>query len=628
MTFKRRVLGALGKGTLLQLGRGFELPVKSRMAVEELADALARSKRARLDAILPALSREELKAACEAAGLPSDGRERQLLQDRLLGAAAGGDAEADGGGPGVPPDPAGGAASYEYPSAKLAARPEIGVEAQFKQRRQPKTYRYDPSLSPALDFDGQNAARERGEELLRNVQDARTLDEAKRAAAELARLGRPFLNWAGRAERLSFDVPTLPLFVHERLSTKAILETVGAHKRDKQVSMLDLFGDPQRPVADQVLRAYEHADPWVNRMILGDALVVMNSLLEYEGLCGQVQMIYLDPPYGVKFGSNFQPFVRKRDVTHGDDDDLIREPETVQAYRDTWELGLHSYLTYLRDRLLVARDLLSSSGSIFVQISDENLHHVRELMDEIFDPRNFCSVITYAKTTTTTGDDLSVVNDYLIWYCKDRDLAKRRKLFKTKRPGEAGGTGYTKALLQDGTVQPLASFPDGLPPGARIFATDNLTSSKPPGDFPVEVGGRTWRPNRGYWKTGPDGMRRLVAAGRVLPGKNTLSYVRFLDDFPCFEVNNIWTDTVGQNQFGAAGKVYAVQTANIAVQRCLLMTTEPGDLVLDPDLWFGHDGLRCREVGSSLDHHRRLARAPGSRSAASSYRDLPLVRAA
>ena len=186
-------------------------------------------------------------------------------------------------------------------------------------------------------------------------------------------------------------MPTLPLFVHERLSTKAIIETLKGHKRDKQIDMFSLFGDPQHSITDQVLRAYEYRDKWVNRMILGDSLVVMNSLLHYEGLGGQVQMIYMDPPYGVKFGSNFQPFVRKRDVKHNDDEDMTREPEMVQAYRDTWELGLHSYLTYMRDRLLLARDLLAPSGSIFVQISDENLHHVREVMDEVFGAENFCA---------------------------------------------------------------------------------------------------------------------------------------------------------------------------------------------------------------------------------------------
>src|SRR5438046_1364357 len=205
----------------------------------------------------------------------------------------------------------------------------------------------------------------------------------------------------------------MPLFIHERLSTKAILETLKGHRRDKQTDMFDLFGDPRHSIVDQTLKAYEYQDKWVNRMVLGDSLVVMNSLLRYEGLSGQVQMIYMDPPYGVRFGSNFQPFIRKRDVSHNDDEDMTREPEMVQAYRDTWELGLHSYLTYLRDRLLLARELLTPSGSIFVQISDENLHHVRELMDDVFGSENFVAIIPFRKKTMPLGArHLESVTDY------------------------------------------------------------------------------------------------------------------------------------------------------------------------------------------------------------------------
>jgi adenine-specific DNA-methyltransferase len=474
--------------------------------------------------------------------------------------------------------------NYWHPESESLMRPDVGTQAQFKKKLPPKKYRYDDSLSPSLEWDGQNPARERGEALIREILDAKSIEDAKAAASKLKAISKPFLNWAGKAERLSFEVPTLPLFVHERLSTKAILETLKGHRRDKQVDMFDLFGDPQHPIHEQVLRAYEHKDKWVNRMILGDSLVVMNSLLQYEGLGGQVQMIYIDPPYGVKFGSNFQPFVRKRDVVHNEDDDMTREPEMVQAYRDTWELGLHSYFTYLRDRFLLARELLNPRGSIFVQISDENLHHVRELMDEIFGAQNFSAVITYAKTTSTTGDDLSVVNDYILWYFRDveRDPIVRM-LYKVKKPGEAGGSGYTRVLLPDGILDSLAKYEEsGLPEGARICTTGDLTSSKPPGDFPVTFGGKVWRPTKGYWKTGEEGMRQLIAAKRIAAGRTTLSYIRLLEDFPFFELNNIWTDTVGQNQFGSGGKVYAVQTANIAVQRCLLMTTDPGDLVLDP----------------------------------------------
>jgi adenine-specific DNA-methyltransferase len=276
------------------------------------------------------------------------------------------------------------AEAYRHVTAESPSRPDVGTQPQFRKKKPPATYRYDSSLSPALDWDGQNAAREQGEAAIREILDidpaaleeaedlqqawlaGRTaIAKAKDAAARLQHLGQPFLNWAGKAERLSFEVPTLPLFVHERRSTKAIVETLRSHeKRSSQADMFELFGDPRRSIADQVLRAYEYRDRWVNRLILGDSLVVMNSLLHYEGLGGQVQMIYIDPPYGVKFGSNFQPFVRKRDVSHNDDEDMTREPEMVKAYRDTWELGLHSYLTYLRDRLLLARDLLHSSGSV------------------------------------------------------------------------------------------------------------------------------------------------------------------------------------------------------------------------------------------------------------------------
>ena len=218
---------------------------------------------------------------------------------------------------------------------------------------------------------------------------AGSLDDAEERGREAQGAFEAVPNWAGKAERLSFDVPTLPLFVHERLSTKAISRRSTAQDATSRRTMFDLFGDPQHSIDRPGASRLRAPDKWVNRLILGDSLVVMNSLLHYEGLGGQVQMIYIDPPYGVKFGSNFQPFVRKRDVTHNDDEDLTREPEMVQAYRDTWELGLHSYLTYMRDRLLLARELLTPSGSVFVQISDENLHHVRELMDEVFGAENF-----------------------------------------------------------------------------------------------------------------------------------------------------------------------------------------------------------------------------------------------
>ncbi|HYU78757.1 MAG TPA: DNA methyltransferase, partial [Vicinamibacterales bacterium] len=332
-------------------------------------------------------------------------------------------------------------------------RPEVGTQPQFRKKKTPVTYRYDSSLSPALDWDGSNDARELGEWLLRIAEEAAALDpphvlpapaefksaddrvlvtvrSLHEAIDQLKRLGRPFLNWTGKSERLSFDVPTLPLFVHERLSTQAIVQTLVGHKADKQADFWELLGDPRHSITDQILKAYEYPDKWVNRLVLGDSLVVMNSLLHYERLGGQVQMIYIDPPYGVKFGSNFQPFVRKRDVAHNDDEDFTREPEMVKAYRDTWELGLHSYLTYMRDRLLLARELLTSSGSVFVQISDENIHHVKELLDEIFGQDNFLGVISFAKTSGLASvERLPTACDYLLWYGRDKERTKFRPLF-------------------------------------------------------------------------------------------------------------------------------------------------------------------------------------------------------
>ncbi|MEX5215491.1 MAG: site-specific DNA-methyltransferase [Nitrospiraceae bacterium] len=493
-------------------------------------------------------------------------------------------------------------APYQHTEAKSLMRPEVGTQAQFKKKKPSKTYRYDSSLSPALDWDAKNPAREQGEALLKQVLDAKSLDEAKAAASKLKSLSKPFLNWAGKAERLSFDVPTLPLFIHERLSTKAIIETLAGHKTDKQEDMFALFGDPQHSITDQVLKAYEYQDNWTNRMVLGDSLVVMNSLLHYEGLGGQVQMIYMDPPYGVKFGSNFQPFVRKRDVSHNDDEDMTREPEMVQAYRDTWELGLHSYLTYLRDRLLLARDLLTPSGSIFVQISDENLHHVREVMDEVFGAENSCSVISFAKTSGFSPTLLSNVSDFLLWYAKDINHVKYRQQFLPKLAGEEGATQYTWVESFDRkTCRPMsdeevANLTETIRQ-FRIFAHGDLSAQGISGNTePFEWKGETFKvPNNCHWKTTTNGLRNLAKENRLMALGNSLRYKRYLGDFPVFPISNIWTDT-SVSGFSDK-KLYVVQTNPLVIQRCILMTTDPGDLVLDPTCGSGTTAYVAEQWG-------------------------------
>ena len=515
------------------------------------------------------------------------------------------------------------AEAYTHP-IDHPSRPDVGVQPEFERtqpKKPPTTYRYDKSLDPQLSWDT-NADRERGEALLAQVIESTDLAErpettqqerqgalvrARTAARELASMSRPFLDWAGKAEEADLQVATLPLYVHERLSTRAVLNSVRGMKRTK-FQARSLFGDPQLDIADRV-GAYEHPGPWTNRMILGDSLLVMNSLLQYEGLGGKVQMIYVDPPYGVKFGSNFQPFIRKREVKHGDDADLSREPEMVQAYRDTWELGLHSYLTYLRDRLAVARELLHPTGSIFVQISDENLHHVREVLGEVFGTNNAVGIITFAKTSGATSELMPAVTDYLLWYAKDRERVKYRQLYLEKTPGAGGGSAYTRVELPDGRRRPMTAAeqanPVDLPSGSRIYRLDNLTSQsmgREKGEgaaswFPVELAGNTYRPTmQSRWKTNEAGMERLQAAQRLeATGGGGLYYVRYVDDFPVFPLNNNWSDT-GIAGF-ASNKLYVVETNTKVVQRCLLMTTDPGDLVLDPTCGSGTTGYVAEQWG-------------------------------
>jgi adenine-specific DNA-methyltransferase len=504
---------------------------------------------------------------------------------------------------------------------EAAARPEAGAAPRFKATKASATYRYDNSLSPALDWD-QQPAREVAAWLLAQIEAAAalpgqtfperqvltgadgkplvTVAGLQDALAQLKAMQKPFLNWAGKAERLSFDVPTLPLFIHERLSTEAIIKTLEGHRKaPTQSDLLSLFADEQMPMAKQV-DAYAYRNGWVNRMVLGDSLAVMNSLLRYEGLGGQVQMIYMDPPYGVKFGSNFQPFVRKRgSPSDNDDPHLSREPEIVQAYRDTWQFGLHSYLTYLRDRIFVAKDLLAPSGSIFVQIGDDNLHLVRSVMDEVFGQDNFCALISFKTTGGQSSALISSSYDHLVWYARDREQAKARFSTPTipKVGGADDGSGqyvFVEPVDESADPRPLSDEEleaGGVPAGMRLLAHDTLYSQGGPSD--PEERFFTWRgrrfecPANTHWKPGvkSGGMQRLADANRLMLIGNTLRYKRYVEDNPVYEVDNVWDDTVISG-FGRK-KQYVVETSTKVVERCLLMTTRPGDIVLDPTLGSG-----------------------------------------
>lgn len=417
----------------------------------------------------------------------------------------------------------------------------------------------------------------------------------------------PQLVWAGKAERTSFEVPTVSLHVHERIDPLTIVDAVRTGADAPEFVQGSLFEQPvENPPLRQALDFYRHPHNWTNRLIAGDSLLVMSSLLEKEGLAGQVQMVYLDPPYGVKYASNFQPFVSRRDVKDGKDDDLTQEPEMVRAFRDTWELGIHSYLSYLRDRLLLARELLSETGSCFVQISDENVHLVRCLMDEVFGPSNFLSLISYSTTGGFATSTLSRAGDYLVWYAKDVTLVRYRQLYREKSKGNSALDDYDQVELADGTRRPLSLDEKRgtvlLQDGARLFRDDNLLSQGSSGNSVSQyIHNRAVysAPPNNHWKASvPAGMDRLAKSNRILvTPKGTLRYVRYWDDFPVLPITNLWNDIAGAVQNRADPKLYVVQTGTTVLQRCLLMTTDPGDLVFDPTCGSGTTAYVAEQWG-------------------------------
>lgn len=439
--------------------------------------------------------------------------------------------------------------AYTHDDKKRTNNPPVGMAQHDKAEERVKTYQFDPHLDPTL-------------------------------------------QWAGKAEGMSFDVPTSSIHIHESIKPHSIIARVMKEYSDVEAGQvrgqMGLF-EAETP-AERMRRRresiefYQHGVNWTNRMIAGDSLVIMNSLLEKEGMAGQVQMVYIDPPYGITYGSNFQPFVGKKDVKDRKDDDLNQEPEMIKAFRDTWELGVHSYLSYLRNRLLLARDLLSESGSIFIQISDENLHYIRNMCDEIFGHTNFVEMIAFRKKNMTLGGTLlEGVCDYIIWYAKDVEKVKFHKLFlPTQAEGDSHWNMYE---APDGTSHKMTaeqienhSF---LPSGAEVFQLASLypAGSFDTGIFPFEYNGKIYNPPAGRsWKTHFDGMCRLAASNRLFPYEtgDTLRYKMKLSDYPVSPLHNVWSDTAP-----AANKIYVVQTGEKVIQRCMLMTTDPGDLVLD-----------------------------------------------
>jgi len=383
----------------------------------------------------------------------------------------------------------------------------------------------------------------------------------------------PSLQWAGKTERTAFDIPTVSLHTHEYIDARRVMQSV--RKRGLGVQG-DLFAQPDLPLGE-ALEFYKHAQNWQNRLVAGDSLLVMNSLLEKEAMAGAVQMIYFDPPYGIKYQSNFQPFTDKRDVKDGNDQDLSTEPEMIKAFRDTWQLGIHSYLTYLRDRLLLAKELLAESGSIFVQISDENVHRVRCILDEVFGAENFVSLITFVKTAAQSADLLPAVSDYLLFYAKNKAQLKYFQIYREKQELATLKDAYSwfskDGIFRKATKEEIEDISNIN----SLYRLSPLTSQRPPGSFPFFFEGKEFLPGKQFWKTHKNGLEILVQKHRLQISGNTLFYRMYLADFPCVTFTNNWTDT----QASFSDKSYVVQTNAKVIGRCLLMTTSPGDLVLD-----------------------------------------------
>ena len=496
--------------------------------------------------------------------------------------------------------------------------PTAEMESFFRRDEDltPKPPKHYPRTRPLAQGQTRTAEEPNQPELIWNGARIAITDEqmAELAATGTLTLSDAQLVWRGKDRQdwsdLVVNVP--PLYIQEKIHPKAIIDDLKrrtAHRREAETDAPDLFADFNGITPEQRAEFYQHDQHWSNRMILGDSLQVMASLAERESLKGKVQCIYFDPPYGIKFNSNWQVSTQSRDVKDGKQVDISREPEQVKAFRDTWKDGVHSYLTYLRDRLTVMRDLLTESGSIFVQIGDENVHRVRAVMEEVFGAENYISEVIFTKTTGQTAEYLPSVTDYIVWYAKKRDSLKFQPLYEVKSFGGEGASKYDKAISEQLVERNLTSDERaGLQPVTsewRAFRLGDVTSQRQgrdnsPGSamaFHVDLDGKEFMPSKGRgWSTTATGMRRLKKAGRLAASSNSLNFRRFFSDFVAFPMLNVWSD-FGGIQSRADPKVYVVQTANTAIQRCILMATDPGDLVLDPTCGSGTTAYVAEQWG-------------------------------
>ena len=476
-----------------------------------------------------------------------------------------------------------GVKDYRHSGAKRKNIPPAKIAAEGKVPEVPKIqYSYSPRRPPELRFDTSGKA-DRLPELLEKAKRGPLTAEEAEVLADALRVQQPWLEWAGKAEAEAkgFTVDPVALHIHERISAQAILKV--AARQDVERT---LFSDPEQDYHEAV-QFYKHDIDWTNRLILGDSLQVMASLAHREDLAGKVQMIYMDPPYGIKFGSNFQPEVGQKNVSDKEAD-LTREPEMVKAYRDIWHLGLHSYLTYLKDRFSVARELLAESGSVFVQIGEENLHRVRQVLDDVFGPQNAVATITYKSAVGLGASIIDTVSNYVVWYCKNPEQITTRSLYRQLVLGQKGATRYLYAQNLAGDVRRLSDSeqddPYSIPDNWQPFFRQGFTSRSggEASQFPVLFEGRQYRPTTGGWRTNSSGMARVHSAERISVEGNRLTFKKFFCDFGAPGISNFWDDISGGIKSRTDPKIYVVQTPTAIIERCMLMTTRPGDLVFDP----------------------------------------------
>jgi adenine-specific DNA-methyltransferase len=476
-------------------------------------------------------------------------------------------------------DPAADAAAFP-PVAFERARPL--PEGQVRQR--------DPDLDPQLVWNGVKIKLTPSQ-----MKQLAETGEVEIGDAQLVWRGKDLQDWSDLA------VAAPPIYVHEKIHPKAIIDDLrrASVRKPEPETTMDLFADFNGVAPDARTEFYQHEAHWTNRMILGDSLQVMASLAERERLNGQVQCIYFDPPYGIKFNSNWQVSTENRDVKDGKISDISREPEQVSAFRDTWKDGIHSYLSYIRDRLTVMRELLAESGSIFVQIGIDNVHRVASILDEVFGPDNRVVQISFVTANPQTGRLIEDNADYILWYARNKRGVKFRTPYRPKTELRGGAAAYRYLRFPDLRIRTKTREENSglsrLPVEARIFRGDKLTSSHPPGTFVVHHHGKSWVPGKGFWSTGERGMERLRRSDRLIGIGNTLSYVRYMDDFNAIPVGSVWIDTMTAGF--ASDKTYVVQTNPPVIERCLLMATDPGDIVFDPTCGSGTTAYVAEQWG-------------------------------